>query len=153
MRIALAHGLHRRSSTHLNLPDFALRNNIRVWWTTYIIERQMEFLMGRPSQIRDEDIDTEPAPHMIGSAPADGLRAHAELAKLMGQIVSQVFRTQRRRKEDADEVLHGLRMWKQNLHPSFGLDDDEFSTSSRSVLLLHLLYNQVCRIVILLTTS
>jgi len=148
MRIALAHGLHRRSTNHatnprtLNISSATLQNNVRIWWTTYIIERSSEFLMGRPSQIRDEDIDREAVSDTPGFPPAGALRAHVGLATIMGQIVSQVFRTRRRRKEDADEALRHLQQWKASLPSSLQLRDDEFS-SSRSVLLLHLNYNQV----------
>jgi len=149
VRIALAHGLHRRHATHArnpvtqNLSAHTLQNNIRIWWTTYIIERSLEFLMGRPSQIRDEDIDREIPTDQSGFPPATGLKAHTELAKTMGQIVSYVFRTRRRRKEDIDDVLSCLHRWKDRLPPSLRLGEDEFGSSSRSVLLLHLLYNQV----------
>lgn len=148
VRIALAHGLHRRHATHArnpvtqNLSAHTLQNNIRIWWTTYIIERSLEFLMGRPSQIRDEDIDREIPSDQSGFPPATGLKAHAELAKIMGDIVSYVFRTRRRRKEDIDDVLRSLRRWKDRLAPSLRLGEDEFGSPSRSVLLLHLLYNQ-----------
>lgn len=149
MRIAFAHGLHRRSTTHAtnpstsNLSSATLQNNVRIWWTTYVIERSSEFLMGRPSQIRDEDIDREAVSETPGFPPADGLRAHVGLATIMGQIVSQVFRTRRRRKEDADEALTQLQRWKESLAQSLQLSDDEFSSPSRSILLLHLSYNQV----------
>jgi len=149
MRIALAHGLHRRSTNHatnpstLNISVATLQNNVRIWWTTYIIERSSEFLMGRPSQIRDEDVDREAVSDTPGFPPADGLRAHVGLATIMGQIVSQVFRTRRRRKEDADEALMHLQQWKDSLPPALRLSDDEFSSPPRSVLLLHLNHNQV----------
>lgn len=103
----------------------------------------MEFLLGRPSQIRDEDIDREVASDTTGFPPADGLRAHAHLAAIMGQIVSHVFRTRRRRKEDADCVLMKLHIWKERLPQHLKLGDDEFASPHRSVLLLHLLHNQV----------
>lgn len=61
----------------------------------------------------------------------------------MGQITSQVFRTRRRRTEDVDEALLSLRLWKDTLPPSLQLNDDGFIRSSRTVLLLHLLHNQV----------
>ena len=159
MRIALAHGLHRRSITHptnpgtLNSSSATLQNNVRIWWTTYIIERSSEFLMGRPSQIRDEDIDCEAVDDIRGFPPADGLRAHVGLATIMGQIVSQVFRTRRRRKEDADKVLAHLQHWKELLPAVLRLSDDEFSSPSRSVLLLHLNHNQVLASVFQLTFS
>jgi len=109
--------------------------------------------MGRPSQIRDEDIDREAVSDTPGFPPADGLRAHAGLATIMGRTVSQVFRIRRRRKEDADEALTRLQEWKESLPPALQLSDDEFSSPSRSVLLLHLNYNQVLPSKVVLTLS
>jgi hypothetical protein len=99
--------------------------------------------MGRPSQIRDEDIDTEMPSDLSGFYSCEGLYAHAELSKIMGQITSQVFRTRRRRREDVDDALLNLRLWKDALPASLQLSDHQFITSSRTVLLLHLLHNQV----------
>jgi len=98
--------------------------------------------MGRPAQIREEDIDTELPSDFSGFCSCEGLYAHAELSKIMGQITSQVFRTRRRRREDVDDALLSLRLWKDTLPPSLQLSDHEFITSSRTVLLLHLLHNQ-----------
>jgi hypothetical protein len=99
--------------------------------------------MGRPAQIRDEDIDTETASDQNGFPSSEGLRAHSGLATIMGQIVSQVFRTRRRRPEDIDDVLLSLQSWKETLPPSLRLGDGESVAVNRSVLLLQLLYNQV----------
>jgi len=145
MRIALAHGLHRRSAPYQNLSPHVHENNVRIWWTTYFIERSMELLLGRPPQIRDDDIDAEmPAEHEGFPSP-EGLIAHAGLATVMGQIVSDVYRTRRRNKEDVDETLLSLTGWKATLPASLQINYDEplLVVPSRSILLLHLMYNQV----------
>lgn len=149
MRIATAHGMHRRSLTH-GMPytthafsTSMLENNVRIWWTTYIIERSLELLMGRPCQIRDEDIDRESATELNEFPSRDGLQAHVTLAMIMGQIVSQVFRPRKRRKQDIDNVMMSLRVWKETLPSQLKLTEGEYAMASQSVLLLHLLHNQV----------
>lgn len=99
--------------------------------------------MGRPTQIRDEDIDAErPSDH--NSFPScKALRAHIDLATIMGRVVSQTFRVRRRREEDVDDVLRSLELWKENLPPSLQLQDDQIASDNRSRVLLHLLRNQV----------
>ena len=149
MRIATAHGMHRRSLTHGMHPTTntfsasMLENNVRIWWTTYIIERSLELLMGRPCQIRDEDIDRESATQISGFPSCDGLQAHVTLAMIMGQIVSQVFRPRKRRKQDIDNVMVSIRIWKETLPPQLKLTEGGYAMASQSVLLLHLLHNQV----------
>jgi Fungal specific transcription factor domain len=149
MRIAIAHGLHRRSKNHATNPrtqdlsTYMLQNNVRIWWTTYILERSIEFLMGRPSQIRDEDIDRESPLEQHGFPRCDGLRAHVDLAMIKGQIVSQVFRARRRKKEDVEDTILSLKAWKDGLPPSLRLRQNDYTSSSRTVLLLHLECNQV----------
>ena len=149
MRIATAHGLHRRSTAHATNPSTqmlstsTLQNNVRIWWTTYILERSLELLMGRPCQLRDEDIGRESACDLHGFPSCEGLRAHVNLAMIMGQIVSQVLRTRRRKKEDVDNVMAALQTWKETLSSSLRLPDDEYTLPTQSVLLLHLIRNQV----------
>jgi hypothetical protein len=103
----------------------------------------MESLMGRPSQIRDDDIDTELPCDTPGFAAPAALSAHLSLCKIMGEATSQVFRIRRRRKEDIDDVLSHLLQWRENLPVSLSIHEDEQISYSRSVLLLHLSYNQV----------
>jgi hypothetical protein len=99
--------------------------------------------MGRPSQIHDEDIDTELPSDVVGFPPSESLCAHLSLSRIMGEISSQVFRIRRMRKEDIGDVISHLRQWKEDLPASLTIREGETISCSRSVLLLHLSYNQV----------
>jgi hypothetical protein len=101
--------------------------------------------MGRPGQIRDEDVDAELPSDQSGFLPSAPMRAHITLATIMGRMVSHVFRgTRRRRAEDVDDVLQSLNSWKENLPAHLQLRGDRMVSTNRSIVLLHLLRNQVC---------
>lgn len=58
MRIALGQGMHT------NMPDGLLGEDVversrRVWWTIYVLDREMTSLLGLPQSINDRDIYPE----------------------------------------------------------------------------------------------
>jgi len=99
--------------------------------------------MGRPSQIHDEDIDTEPPAEMRGFPQSHGLHAHSSLACVMGQIISNVFRTRGREDDEVKKSIMELHNWRDNLPPHLRLIEGEWRTLPKDVLLLNLIYNQV----------
>jgi hypothetical protein len=126
---------------------FITENRIRVWWTTYILERTLGVLMGRPSQIRDEDIDTEAASDVVEFVLPVGLHAHVDLAGIMGVIISDVYSIHGRKedKRAIDHVMLTMQLWKDSLPPQLRLDDElpEPAEPNFTAIALRILYNQV----------
>lgn len=65
VRLALFHGLHTDMPLHL-LGSAYVERCRRVWWTIYILDREMTSLMGIPSSVHNDDIDC-PLPTFAGS--------------------------------------------------------------------------------------
>lgn len=58
----------------------------RVWWTVYILDRQMSSLMGVPMAISDDEI-TAPLPASPGDAQRSmALEIQIELCRILAQI-------------------------------------------------------------------
>lgn len=55
MRIALAQGMHTDMPI-ADLGEALVQRCRKIWWTVYILDRQMTSLMGLPQNIRDDDI-------------------------------------------------------------------------------------------------
>jgi proline utilization trans-activator len=85
MRIALAEGMHT------DMPMTALGEALvqrcrKIWWTIYILDRQMTSLMGLPQSIRDDDISCR-IPSSLGSVQqAATLVMQIKLARIAANI-------------------------------------------------------------------
>jgi proline utilization trans-activator len=55
MRISLAQGMHTDMPV-ADLGEPVVQRCRKIWWTVYILDRQMTSLMGLPQNIRDDDI-------------------------------------------------------------------------------------------------
>lgn len=85
MRIALIEGMH----TDMPVKDLGepfVQRCRRIWWTVYILDRQMTSLMGLPQTLRDEDISCQ-LPEFAGSAQrAAALDMQIRLARIYADI-------------------------------------------------------------------
>jgi proline utilization trans-activator len=60
----------------------------KVWWTVYILDRQMSSLMGLPLAIRDEDVSA-PLPVFPNQSQRNiGLELHVKLSKVTAKILN-----------------------------------------------------------------
>lgn len=80
---------------HTDLPpgtfeDSQIERARHVWWTAYILDRELSSLMGLPNQLADENIHTK-FPSVQSSDQDKGLRVHIKLCRIVAQVVSSKF--------------------------------------------------------------
>lgn len=85
--MALEHGMHTEMPSQQVDPELAQRCR-KVWWTVYILDRQMSSLMGLPMGIGDELISAElPAfPGQLERSTA--LSIQIQLSRVLAQILN-----------------------------------------------------------------
>jgi proline utilization trans-activator len=70
------------------LEDKYVERCRKVWWTVYVLDRQMSSLMGVPLAIRDEDISAS-LPTFSGSLQKVlALEIHVQLSRVIAQILN-----------------------------------------------------------------
>jgi hypothetical protein len=85
MRISMIQGMHTDMPVE-NLGQPLVQRCRKIWWTVYILDRQMTSLMGLPQSIQDDDISCR-LPDFIGSAQrAAALNMQIKLARIHAQI-------------------------------------------------------------------
>jgi proline utilization trans-activator len=90
MRIALAQGMHTDMPIE-KLGDPLVHRCRNIWWSVYILDRQMSSLMGLPQSIRDDDISC-PLPKLIGMAEGAGaLSMQIKLARVYAEIAQSTL--------------------------------------------------------------
>lgn len=63
----------------------------KIWWTVYILDRQMTSLMGLPQSIRDDDISCQ-LPTFAGSAQRTAaLNMQIKLARVYAEIARSKY--------------------------------------------------------------
>ena len=69
-----------------NLGEPLVQRCRKIWWTVYILDRQMTSLMGIPQSIRDDDISCQ-LPDFVGSTQrAAALNMQIKLARIYGEM-------------------------------------------------------------------
>jgi proline utilization trans-activator len=85
MRIALIQGMHTDMPVE-NLGQPLVQRCRKIWWTVYILDRQMTSLMGLPQSVQDDDISCQ-VPTFSGSAQqAAALNMQIKLARIYAEI-------------------------------------------------------------------
>lgn len=85
MRIALAEGMHTDMPVE-NLGEPLVQRCRKIWWTVYILDRQMTALMGLPQSIQDDDMSCQ-LPSFNGSSQrAAALNMQIKLARIYALI-------------------------------------------------------------------
>ncbi|TPX56263.1 hypothetical protein PhCBS80983_g04665 [Powellomyces hirtus] len=142
VRCAQEMGLHRdlqhinRPARH-NDPAATEENRRRTWFGTYIMDRCISMVTGRPCMIHDDDWDT-PLPQ--GFSDLDGERAdleylikYIELCEIMGFVLKYVnaargiWKKNKTNKAEGGmelvvEIQSKLDKWRDSLPPSLALD-------------------------------
>ncbi|OGM44511.1 Zn(II)2Cys6 transcription factor [Aspergillus bombycis] len=146
-RIAQAQGMHTNMSAE-HLGDAIVQRCRRIWWTIYILDRQMTSLMGLPQSIRDDQLHHE-LPYFPGSPQkAIALSMQIKVCQIMDEISSSVYGPDGRLNRNfllrtksalasAAEVITELRKCYD-----LRLDESSISGVSRLSAHLHLLYHQ-----------
>ncbi|GAB1201966.1 hypothetical protein APSETT445_000564 [Aspergillus pseudonomiae] len=151
-RIAQAQGMHTNMSAE-HLGDAIVQRCRRIWWTIYILDRQMTSLMGLPQSIRDDQLHHQ-LPYFPGS-PQKAIALSMQI-KVIARFVRRLVLTVRgvygpdgrlnrnfllRTKSalaSAAEVITELRKCYD-----LRLDESSISGVSRLSAHLHLLYHQM----------
>ncbi|KAF5857274.1 hypothetical protein ETB97_005999 [Aspergillus alliaceus] len=147
VRIALAQGMHTDMSEE-HLGDALVQRCRRIWWTIYILDRQMTSLMGLPQSIRDDQLHHQ-LPYFPGS-PQKGiaLSMQIKVCQIMDEINSSVYGPDGRLNRNfllrTKSALASAAELVSELRKCYGLRLDESSISgvSRLSAHLHLLYHQ-----------
>jgi proline utilization trans-activator len=85
MRTALYQGMHTELPAHL-CTGRQIERARAIWWTVYMLDRELSSLMGLPIQIADENITTMLPPAQTDEQ-ATAFRLHIKLCRIMAQVV------------------------------------------------------------------
>ena len=95
LRKTLEQGMHTQMSSQ-DLDESMVQRCRKVWWTVYMLDRQMSSLMGLPLAIRDEDVSA-PLPIFPNQSQKNyALLLHVRLSRLVAEILnSKSFKVER----------------------------------------------------------
>lgn len=85
MRIALAEGMHTDMPI-AELGEAFVQRCRKIWWSIYILDRQMTSQMGLPQSIRDEDISCRLTDFSKSAQRTAGLKMQIKLAQIYADI-------------------------------------------------------------------
>ncbi|KAL4927673.1 Zn(II)2Cys6 transcription factor [Aspergillus undulatus] len=147
MRIALAQGMHTDIPV-LHLGEALVQRCRKVWWTIYVLDRQMTSLMGLPQSIQDNQIHPQ-LPSFPGSPQkVVALGMQIRMCQIIAEINSTVYgadgRLNRKFLVRTKAALASTTDLAGDLQRSFDLQLDKTTISgvSRMSAHLHLLYHQ-----------
>ncbi|KAI9164139.1 transcriptional regulatory protein [Paramyrothecium foliicola] len=111
LRLAVAHGFHRKSRVRHLLPSERVQLN-RLWWTVYMQDRRLAAATGNPFGITDESIDLDMPSDSPGFSPAAPLQLNIKIAKITGRIIRVLYGTRDRTEVDfvtkVQEIIYSL---------------------------------------------
>lgn len=154
LRLCLTLGLHHNVPESYTISAVEREHRIRVWWSVYIIDRMTSSKLGHPVTIQDSDIDVD-LPSMEKLTPSEQeefsdpshLIAHVKLARISGDIISDIYGRSSQTKafvQSVQKILRSLRTWAETLPASVQISQTKpLKYSSRNVASLHLCFNQV----------
>lgn len=92
MRMAVEQGMYTDMRS-LHLPEQDVERCREIWWTVYVLDRQMTAMMGVPMSLSDDDI-TAPLPSFGGSGKKQlAMGLHVKLAKANAVILQSKSRS------------------------------------------------------------
>ncbi|KAJ9608633.1 hypothetical protein H2200_006404 [Cladophialophora chaetospira] len=146
LRMALENGMHTEMQSQQIDPVLAERSR-KVWWTVYILDRQMSSLMGVPMGISDDLISAELPTFSGQQERSTAMKIQIQLSRVLAQILNTVYgpegRLDKRFVIVTKEALKSVAKVTDQLNGSFGiLENGSTTTISRSSAYLHLLYHQ-----------
>jgi hypothetical protein len=149
MRIALAQGMHTDMPVQ-HLGEALVQRCRKIWWTIYVLDRQMTSLMGLPQSIQDSQIHPQ-LPSFPGSPQkVVALSMQIRMCQIIAEINSTVYgadgRLNRKFLLRTKAALASTTDLAGDLQRSFDLQLEKSTISgvSRMSAHLHLLYHQVC---------
>lgn len=85
MRTALAYGMHTDMPVQ-RLGEAQVERCRRIWWTVYILDRQMTSLMGLPQSVHDGNIHCQLPVFPESNQRTTTLDMHIKLARVIAEI-------------------------------------------------------------------
>ena len=108
LRLSLEQGMHTNMEDQ-GLDDAHVQRCMNVWWTVYILDRQMSSLMGLPLALQDNDISA-PLPTISGSVQKSlALEIHVKLSRILSQILNSESKHGTRHKCGKGDWSTGMR--------------------------------------------
>ncbi|KAH8156977.1 hypothetical protein CIB48_g11271 [Xylaria polymorpha] len=156
MRLAMSNGLHTDIGTE-RFDDGMVERSRRVWWTVYILDREMTSLMGLPQSHHDHGVCPQ-LPRFLGSLQRPvALSIRIKLSRIMAKINDTVYGTdgQKGRKflNSTKAALSDIAVVADELRLSFPLEREKAGHGlSRISAHLHLLYHQAPAVFFLTNT-
>ena len=92
MRIALAEGMHTDMPV-AELGEAFVQRCRKIWWTIYILDRQMSSQMGVPQSIRDDEITCQLTHFPESPQRTAALRMQIKLARVYADIARSKSRS------------------------------------------------------------
>ncbi|KAG8352617.1 hypothetical protein FVEN_g9367 [Fusarium venenatum] len=146
MRVALGQGMHTDMPVD-QLGEHIVERSRRIWWTVYVLDREMTSLMGLPQSVHDDDI--HPAlPHFDGSTQrAAALHMQIRLCRSIASVGRGVYGVNGRLNKkfllSTKKVLENIAGLADELQQQFPLGIDKaINGVSRVAGYLHTLYHQ-----------
>lgn len=139
LRMAISLGLHQEV-TGTDLDKCALEHRRRVWWSIYSLDRIVSVKSGNPLTIQDEDIGIampSQLPNEPEYCPAVVLRHYTELSRILGEVLSHVYRktpkSGSRLMGSVRNIMMSLNRWHRELPDDLRFDPAKLSISRESV--------------------
>ncbi|KAF4760048.1 hypothetical protein HAV15_006166 [Penicillium sp. str.  len=144
MRIAMAQGMHTSMPVEDLGHDMVQRCG-KIWWTIYILDREMTSLMGLPQSINDRYVQTQ-LPTFADPSETMSLGMHIKLSQIIAEVNSTIYvvngRINRTFLLSTKSALASIAGLADELRESFQLHLDPGSGVSRISAYLHLQYHQ-----------
>lgn len=145
VRLTLAEGMHTNMQVE-GLTEQHVQRCRNVWWTVYILDRQMSSLMGVPIAVKDDDISAY-LPTFSGSLlKSQALELNVKLSGIISQILNTVYglegRLNRKFISSTKKALKEIASVTDQLKKSFDFPPSGSSGISRIAAHLQLLHHQ-----------
>ncbi|OQE67764.1 hypothetical protein PENNAL_c0161G04641 [Penicillium nalgiovense] len=147
MRMAMSHGMH----TCMSVGDLGLHVVERcrkIWWTVYVLDRQMSCIQGLPQSVDDRFVQSS-LPSSSGPAgKLTTLGMHIKLCRRVAEINNKVYAIDGRFNQtfllSTKEALSNIAVLADELRETFPLHlNGTDSGMPRTSACLHLFYQQV----------
>ncbi|KAF3399746.1 Proline utilization trans-activator, partial [Penicillium rolfsii] len=146
MRMAMAEGLHTQMPIE-SLGECFVQRCRKIWWTVYIMDREMTSLMGLPQSLNDDHVNAL-LPTFSGAGQKTArIGMQIKLSRIIAEINSTVYAIDGRLNRNfllrTKTALASVARLADELQESFPLQAERSTNGiSRTSAYLHLLYHQ-----------
>lgn len=99
---------YHRESTYRNSQDENVRNQRRIFWTVYNLDKSMSLLLGRPSYLQDFDIDAEydePSSDPALKPWDEAFAMSIKLAEIKGNIYNKLYSVAAKKISESERMM------------------------------------------------